>query len=79
MNNNTSCDIFYLCSNFCDESGKFTLPLSKYDCDSVFYSHIGLVGVGLEDAQFRFYQAITNNRVILGYMDIIIKKFFLYA
>ena len=36
LNSNTSCDIFYFCSNFSDESGKFTLPLSKYDCDSVF-------------------------------------------
>ncbi len=27
-----------------------------------FYSHIELVGVRLEDVQFRFYQAVINNR-----------------
>ena len=79
LNSNTCCHIFYFYSNFLDESGKFTLPLSKYDCNSFFAFHIGLVGVGLEDVQFRFYQAVTNNRYnprLYGYHN---KEIFFYA
>ena len=52
-------DILYFYLNFVDESGNFTLPLSKYYSDSVvFASHIGLVGVRLEDVQLRFIRLL---------------------
>ena len=63
LNSSLSCDILYFCSNFLDEKGKFTPPKEGFDGESVtFASHIGLVGEGLEDIQFRFYQPILNNK-----------------
>ncbi len=41
LNSSISCDILYFCSNFLDESGKFTPLLLKYDSDSFFAFHIG--------------------------------------
>ena len=63
LDNTMSCDILYFCSNFLDETGKFHPPKKGFDSESItFASHIGLVGVGLDDLQFRFYQAVTNNK-----------------
>ena len=59
-----SCDILYFCSNFLDfETKKFTPPKDIFDGESVtFASHIGLVGVGFNDLQFRFYQPIMGKK-----------------
>ena len=63
LDNTMSCDILYFCSNFLDENGKFHPPKKGFDSESItFASHIGLVGVGLDDLQFRFYQPVTNNK-----------------
>lgn len=59
-----SCDILYFCSNFLNyETKKFNPPKKKFDGESVtFASHIGLVGVGLNDLQFRFYQPVMDKK-----------------
>ena len=63
LNTSISCDITYFLSNFFDENGKFIPPKTFFDGESIsFASHIGLVGEGFEDVQFRFYQPIENNK-----------------
>ena len=63
LDNTMSCDVLYFCSNFLDENGKFHPPKKGFDSESItFASHIGLVGEGLDDLQFRFYQPVTNNK-----------------
>lgn len=71
LDSTISCDILYFCSNFLDETGKFHPPKIGFDSESItFASHIGLVGVGLDDLQFRFYQPVQRNKfkpMLYGY------------